>query len=130
MTPSLTPSVTQLAVQASLRQMVKQGHFSICAIDEILRLTNVIPRKDSYQLLRTLHCVHFSDMPRELLERMPGLISDCINGPSLDINIVFSRPAPVIITLTEVGAVPPEPSAKTPTEKPRRKLFGLLGSTS
>ena len=40
--------------------------FDICALDAMLQAAGVIPDGDTHRLLRTLHCVDWSDMPPEV----------------------------------------------------------------
>jgi hypothetical protein len=81
--------MTQLeitVIKTALRKMEAQGYFSISTIDNILQITKGIPDAKAYQMLRTLHCIDYKDMPKELLEELPKMISQVIS--SLPLNIV------------------------------------------
>lgn len=54
------------AAKAALKKMFEDTHFSICTIDKLLKLTGCIPDKKDYQALNALHCVHYSDMDKDL----------------------------------------------------------------
>lgn len=63
-----------LAAQAALDKMFNQGYFSICTLDGILKMTNQIPDKMCYDILHTIHCVHFNEMDPTLARGLPMLI--------------------------------------------------------
>jgi hypothetical protein len=62
------------AARAAVNKMLSQGHFSICTIDQILRMTGGVPPKREYEILRTLHCVDYKDMSQRLRIELPRLI--------------------------------------------------------
>lgn len=68
----------ELAAKAALNKMMKDGHFSICTIDSILKMAKIVPDRRAYEILHTLHCVNFKDMPRELYQQIPTLIRECL----------------------------------------------------
>lgn len=82
-----TNPTLHLAVEAALNKMTESGHFSICMIDEIIRTTGTVPNPEAHGILRLLHCVDFKTMPRDLLDRIPGLIQDCISGPAFRLTV-------------------------------------------
>lgn len=77
------PEVTKMVIATSMRAMFKNGGVSICDIDQCLKLAGIIPMGQAYQLLRTLHCVKFEDMPRELAEKIPELLKEVFSGLSV-----------------------------------------------
>ncbi|EYS89550.1 hypothetical protein CF68_33295 [Cupriavidus sp. SK-4] len=107
----------QKAIEAALRKMFAQGHFSICTIDTCLQLLGIAQGGKAYQLLRTLHCVNFADMDRDLAQAVPGLITEVFQGVSLDVaGLARGREAPA----AEAEIVEPAPAA-------RRGLLQLFG---
>lgn len=100
-------SITALAVDSALKKMTDGGHFSICTIDDIVKLLGVLPDPDSYATLRVLHCVSFRAMPRQLLRELPGLIQDCISGPTFELHVSLTAPIEQI------------------AEEPKRRLWPL-----
>jgi len=85
--------IKMMAAQAALRKMVEGNSFSICTIDTIAEMLDVKPDRDTYQVLRTLHCVHYNQMPPELLEKLPELIHKALTSPAFEasrINVVSS----------------------------------------
>jgi len=78
-------SLQIFAAETALRKMLKDGHFSICTVDNILKMTNVVPNARAYQILRLLHCVNFSDMPPEVQREMPDLLRDVLGGAEIDL---------------------------------------------
>lgn len=71
--------IKELAAMAALNKMFKQGHFSICTIDSVAEMLCINPRGRAYSILRTLHCVDFSAMPKELQDEVPCLIRECLS---------------------------------------------------
>jgi hypothetical protein len=83
--------IKMMAAQAALRKMVEGNYFDICTIDNIVKMLDVKPDRDTYQILHTLHCVHYNQMPAALLERLPELIHTVLTSPAFDasrINVV------------------------------------------
>ncbi len=77
--------IQQLAAEAALKKMQDAGFFDLCTIDAIIKARGVVPDPDAYKTLRLLHCVHFKDMKRELLEALPVLLRMVLNGPGLEL---------------------------------------------
>jgi len=73
----------KMAAQAAIKQMLRQKYFSICTIDNILKMTNGKPNREDYQILNTLHCVDYGDMPPELLRGLPVLIERVLTSEPL-----------------------------------------------
>ena len=76
----MSDKLKQMAAMAALNKMMKQGHFSICAIDSVGKVLGVSVQCESYSILNALHCVDFSDMQPELRNAIPELINKCIGG--------------------------------------------------
>lgn len=74
---------TQLVVGTALRNMVEKGWVDICCIKECIKLAGVIPNGQALAELSALHCLHYKDMPPELVKEIPGMINDCFNGPKV-----------------------------------------------
>ena len=72
-------TLQDMVVMTALNKMFKQGHFSICTIDEVAKVLKVYPSGEEYSLLRVLHCVDYKDMPRELYNALPGMICKCLS---------------------------------------------------
>ena len=72
-------NIQEMAAMAALNHMFKQGYVSVCTIDKVAKLMNVNPRGRAYDVLSTLHCVGFDQMPQELKESIPGMIRECLS---------------------------------------------------
>jgi hypothetical protein len=75
-----------LAAQASLKKMEQNGYFDICVIDNILKISGGVPNGRDHQVLRMLHCVHFKDMPSELLKELPHIVHRVLGSPALSLD--------------------------------------------
>src|SRR5690606_34491346 len=93
------------------------GWFSICAIDTVAKMLEVTPERDSYNILHSLHCVHFNAMPQELAEEVPTLIAKCLDMPQV---FQFPMPEPAKVRALVAPVATPEPE-KAPR---RRSLLG------
>ncbi len=49
-------------VITSLKHMFKGSHFDICNIDKCLKVLNIDPPDSEILPLRSIHCVHWSEM--------------------------------------------------------------------
>ncbi len=87
-------TLQKIAAETALKKMLRQGHFSICTIDEIVKMTGSVPDGRAYQILRLMHCVDFKDMPPEIHEQMPELLRAVLSGTELDLAAVMRRPEP------------------------------------
>ena len=76
--------IQKLAARAALKKMSQDGYVCICTIDNILKMTGGIPNAKDYQVLRTLHCVHFREMPPELLRGLPLLIQRVLESDGIE----------------------------------------------
>lgn len=75
----MTDLNTTIAITA-LNHMFAGIHFSICTIDNVAKVLGVVPQADTYAQLRALHCVHWSEMPPALRDRIPALIEQTLSG--------------------------------------------------
>ena len=66
-------------VITAMRHMLRGTHFSICDLDKIIKITEVIPNAKDYLALSALHCVSWSEMSFELrkqvLEKILSIVS-------------------------------------------------------
>ncbi len=85
--------VQKMAARCALRKMEKDGYFSICTINDILKMSNGIPCGKDFDILHTLHCVNFRDMPPELLRGLPLLIARVLGSESIDLTSAITGPS-------------------------------------
>lgn len=100
--------IEQLACETALRDMIAKGHFSICTIDKILKISGSVPDKRSYEILSALHCVNYSDMPAGLVQELPELIRSALGGPIIDIDACMGSNEPKR-NLHLIEQTPPRP---------------------
>lgn len=84
---------TKLVIATAMRNMLNGGHISICTIRECLQLAGITPRGRAYDLLNTLHCVKFKDMPAELAVQLPRLLHEVFNGIDVEQLVKAVEPA-------------------------------------
>lgn len=67
-----------MAAMTALNQMLAGAHFSICTVDSVAAMLNVRPASEAYSILRTVHCIDYAKMPKELRQAIPDLIKQCL----------------------------------------------------
>lgn len=90
------------AAVTAMNKMLKGSHFSICTVDNVAKMLGIHCRKDSYDILRNLHCVDFTDMTREMRQAVPALIADTLGEPPA---FQFNQPSNAIVTVINVEIV-------------------------
>lgn len=73
-------TMKSLAAMTALNKMFKAGHFSICTVEQVAKLLDVIPDREAMLILRPLHCVDYADMPRELYKELPAIVQQALQG--------------------------------------------------
>lgn len=91
-------TVQILAAQTALKDMFSKGHFSICVIDQILKMSRAVPKSEDYDALRLLHCINFRDMDDALRAELPGLIQRVLSAPA----IMFTNTLPLSVARLEI----------------------------
>ena len=77
------------AIQVGLKQMMRKGHFDICLIREILKITGGVPNGDDMRALTLLHCVDFQDFSPRLKSEFPALLRRVLEAPGMELEIKF-----------------------------------------
>lgn len=90
--------VKQQAAITSLNTMMKKGWLDICAIKSIATMLEVQLEPKAHAILQPLHCVHFSDMPRELYAQIPVLIQQALCGAEIfQFESRKTEPLPIVL---------------------------------
>lgn len=55
-----------LTVRTALKNMYEKGYVNICCINKCIELMGVVPPREEYEMLSTLHCVDFKSMDKTL----------------------------------------------------------------
>src|SRR5690606_11729581 len=77
-------NIQLMAAEAALGKMLRGNYFDICTIDRITTMLCIKPDRKAYDILSALHCVHYSDMSRELLDALPELIHKVLQSPAFE----------------------------------------------
>lgn len=85
--------LTHLTALTALNRMMSGSYFDVCVLDKIIKLMQTVPDGRAYDLLHTLHCVHWRDMPAELRDAVPKLIERCINVAAHQFQLTQLTPA-------------------------------------
>ena len=70
--------IKALAALTALNEMFASRYFDVCTIDKVAKLLGVRPEREAYDVLHALHCIHWDKMPRELHDRVPGLVQQAL----------------------------------------------------
>ncbi len=116
----MTTDLKELAAVTALNEMMGKGWFSICTIDNVGQMLGRNPRGEAYDILHSLHCIHFDRMPQELRDAIPALIEQCLDCAPTHRFTTVQRHRVIDIT---PPAAEPEPAR---AEEPRRGLLRLL----
>ncbi len=87
-----------LAVETAMKKLFAASFFDIQIVRQCLKIAGVIPDERIMQSLSVLHCIHYGDMPKELLEKLPDTIMQLFNGVRLQAN--FDRVLSKTLQLT------------------------------
>lgn len=121
----MTQNLKQLAALAALNDELASPSFSICTLDKVAKMLGVNPKCESYDILHTIHCVHYDKLAPELRDAIPKLIQDCVGQtPAFQFDTtseVFSARAARLSAAID---------ACVDAQKPRRGLLRLLGGGS
>lgn len=75
--PSSLPETKLLVAEAALNKLFTEDSFSICRVDELMKITGG-QKNAAYHLLRPLHCIPWGDMRPELREKIPDLVAEAL----------------------------------------------------
>ena len=116
----MTADLKELAAVTALNNMLAKGWMDICTIRNVAELLGRNPHGEAYDILHSLHCVHFNQMPPALRDEIPRLIEQCLDcAPTHRFSSVQQNR---VIDIT-----PPAAAAEEAREEaPRRGLMRLL----
>lgn len=77
------PATRRAIVAQAVEHLFRESHFSICKLDEILRLVGAPENTPAYRLLRALHCVRYGEMRPDVLATLPQLVNEAMR-PQVD----------------------------------------------
>lgn len=69
-----------MAAMTALNEMLASDYFNVCTIDRVASMLGIsVKGSAAYDVLHTLHCVHYQKMPPDLRSAIPDLISQCLS---------------------------------------------------
>lgn len=83
----MSKDLKQLIAATALKNMFQGNYFDYSCVQEVAKMLGIKPNAEAMDMLHPLHCVHWTKMPRELFQQMPGLISKALMD-GIDINSV------------------------------------------
>ena len=88
--------LAHLSVLTALNRMMRGTHFSICTVDAAIKALQTMPDGRAREILHTLHCTDWADMPPELRAEVPRLIERCIGVPAHQFQITPTKALEVL----------------------------------
>ena len=89
MGPMTDLDLQKLSALTSLNAMMRKPYFDVCTVDTVIKMLGTVPDRTAHDMLRSLHCVNWSDMPIELRDAVPKLIERCCNVPAYQFQRTF-----------------------------------------
>jgi hypothetical protein len=81
----------KLVAQTAVTQIFTKDWFDICKLDAVMdALSKGSKSHPSYKLLRALHCVHYRDMPKDLIDQLPQFVNEILTDKR-DINFASAK---------------------------------------
>lgn len=77
-------------IRTAVEEMFRKGHFSICTIDQCLKITGGVPDRKAYDMLHALHCVEFKSMSPRLRLELPRLVQLVIESRPMNCVELFT----------------------------------------
>lgn len=75
------PETRQLVAREALRHLFTNSFFDICTVRNLVAMAGRSENTPAFQLLRTLHCVHYVDMDPQLRDQLPQLVNEALRPP-------------------------------------------------
>ncbi len=82
---SSMPQVKKLVVQTAINKLFTDKYFSVCTLDRVMEVMNISQNTDAYKQLHALHCVHYSDMTKEMRDVLPLLVNEALKLETINI---------------------------------------------
>jgi hypothetical protein len=68
----------------AVAKMLRSDYFSICTVDNVCKLIGARQDGAAYDMLRTLHCVHYREMPQDVREVLPALMREVFSQAQIE----------------------------------------------
>ena len=92
--PSLQASQnTDLKMSIALTavaKMLKSSYFDVCTVDKVCKLIGSRAKGTAYDMLNTLHCVHYNEMPQAVRDGIPALMREVFSEAKIDDDVIQS----------------------------------------
>lgn len=71
------------ATRACIQKMFSGSFFSICDVDNLLKLHGVVPDDKTYKVMHVCHCVHYSTMEPKMRQWLADQLTRMLRQPPL-----------------------------------------------
>ena len=69
---------------SAVSNMLKSNYFDVCTVDKICKLIGASANGPAYDMLHALHCIHYTEMPRDVREGIPALMRELFSQAKID----------------------------------------------
>jgi hypothetical protein len=104
----------EATAQNILNRMMAGANFYITDVDRAAELIGAQKAGATYERLRRLHCVSWSDMPDELRDQIPNMIREVLAVPAFQFRFATRPPLGVVVDIE-------------PQQQPRGTWARLIG---
>lgn len=92
------------ALKIALKNLFKRTSFSICTIDDLLKMRQIVPDREAYRIMHAVHCVDYKEMSPDFRQYLFNSVINMFDVDSTEFDFeVIER------------------------MQPKRKIFNLLG---
>lgn len=75
------------ALKVALKKLFKESHFSICTIDNLLKMMGKTPDPELYKIMQSIHCADYKDMTPEFKRFLFISIVDLFGADTYEFDI-------------------------------------------
>ena len=68
----------------AVAKMLKSRYFDVCTVDKVCKLIGANANGAAYDMLHTLHCIDYADMPQQVREGIPALMREVFTQVKID----------------------------------------------
>jgi hypothetical protein len=84
------------ALKIAIKKLFTDSHFSICTIDKLLEMRLIIPNKENYKIMSSVHCVDYKEMSPEFRQWLFNSVVEMFDVDTVEFDLgVVDRMSPV-----------------------------------
>lgn len=73
-------NIEESVLKIKIKSLFNERSFSICTVRELGTLLGVNPEQHpNFKYLHALHCVNYREMDKELVDKLPEMVMECLS---------------------------------------------------